>query len=53
MNFKRKKYLTIEEKRELALEGKKVPICVYPDGRAEKRRKREQKNLAKRFSKNI
>ena len=37
---KRKRYLTMDEKRQLALEGKPVPICVYPEYKAEKRRKK-------------
>ena len=45
---KRKKYLTIEEKRQLALEGKHVPVCAYPDERA---RKRKQRKLYNRFFK--
>lgn len=53
MNFKERKYLTIEEKRKLVLEGKDVPLCVYSDERAEKQRKRKQRELDKRFSKNI
>jgi hypothetical protein len=50
---KRKRYLTMDEKRQLALEGKPVPICVYPDYKAEKRRKKELERLARIFHKNI
>ena len=50
---KRKKYLTIKEKMQLASEGKPVPLCVYPDEKERKRRKNEQKKLFKRFSKFI
>lgn len=47
------KYLTIEEKKKLALEGKDVPICVYPDRKEEKRRKREKRKLEMQFFKNV
>lgn len=49
----RKKFLTIEEKRQLALEGKPVPVCTAEDYAGEKKRKRQQKKLAKTFAKNV
>lgn len=53
MNSK-KKYLTIEEKKTLAMEGKDVPLCAYDEGFISKiRRKMEQRKKAKIFSKNI
>lgn len=50
---KRNKYLTIEEKRQLALEGKHVPLCAYPDEKEEKRIKKERKKLFKSFKRNL
>ena len=49
----REKFLTIEEKRQLVLEGKPVPVCTTEDYVGEKRRKRQQKKLAKTFAKNV
>lgn len=49
----KKKYLTIAEKKELLLNGKRIPICVYVDPEAEKKRKKEKEKLAKQFKKNI
>ena len=54
MNTKGKKYLTIKEKKQLVLEGKDVPICVYPEEyKDKKRRKKTHKKLADTFSKNV
>lgn len=50
---KRNKYLTIEEKRLLALEGKRIPVCVYPNEKEEKRLKKERKRLFKNFKKSM
>ena len=53
MNSK-KKYLTIEEKKKLAIEGKDVPVCAYGESFINKIRcKMEQRRKAKIFSKNI
>lgn len=53
MNSK-KKYLTIEEKKKLAMERKDVSLCVYGESFISKiRRKVEQRKKAKIFSKNI
>lgn len=53
MNSK-KKYLTIEEKKKMAMEGKDVPLCAYGESFISKsRRKMEQRKKAKIFSKNI
>lgn len=49
----RKKFLTIEEKRQLVLEGKPVPVCTAEDYEGENKRKRQQKKLAKTFAKNV
>lgn len=49
----REKFLTIEEKRQLALEGKRVPVCTAEDYKEEKRRKKQQRKLANTFSKNV
>ena len=46
-------YLTIEEKKQLALEGKSVPVCVHPDEREKRRRRKERRKLINRFSKNL
>lgn len=48
---KEKKYLTIEEKRQLVLERKNVPVCAYSDEKAEKRRKIEKRKLFNCFFK--
>lgn len=48
-----KKYLTIEEKKELLLKGERIPVCVYRNPKAEKERKKEMKQLHKNFSENI
>lgn len=53
MCFKRKKALTMEEKKELILAGKSVPICIFVDKRQIRRIKREQRILANTFSKNM
>ena len=34
---KRKKYLSIEEKKELLSEGKHIPLCVYVNPKEEKK----------------
>ena len=47
------KYLTMEEKKQLALAGKDVPICVYPNPKSERQKKREKKRLTKNFAKNL
>ena len=44
MKHKERKYLTMEEKMKLALEGKDVPICVYPNSKFEMQKKREKEN---------
>lgn len=53
MNFKGNRYLTIEEKKQLVLEGKDVPLCSYPNSSSERRRKREKLRLFKKFAKNL
>lgn len=47
---RRQKYLTVEEKRQLALEGKRIPVCT--DERTDKKRITEQKKLSNTFFKN-
>ena len=50
--MKKKKNLTIAEKKELLLNGKRIPICAYVNPREEKKRKKEKEKLAKKFAKN-
>lgn len=47
------KYLTIEEKRQLAFEGKRIPVCFYPNEMKSKTEEMEKKKLFNRFSRNL
>lgn len=49
--MRKKKYLTIAEKQELLLNGKRIPICAYVP-KEEKKRKKEKEKLASKFAKN-
>ena len=50
--MRKKKYLTISEKQELLLNGKRIPICAYIIPKEEKKRKKEKEKLASKFAKN-
>lgn len=47
------KALTIKEKKELLLNGKDIPVCVFENSRAESERKKQKEKLDKKFAKNV
>ena len=46
-------YLSIKDKKRLLSQGKKIRLCAYVDSKEERKRKKEKKELDKKFARNV